>query len=61
MAIRVEDLRTVGLIDQDMNHPHLTNKGREWLRSLEELETQEVADSMDTTMDLILSSHGLLR
>ena len=61
LKVLVDDLRGVGLIDNDPAHPHLTEKGRDWLRSLEDIDTQEVVDANEAAVDLILSSHGLLR
>jgi hypothetical protein len=56
----VNELRDFGLLDQS-EIPHLTTKGREWLRLLEDLGTQEVADQGEAAADLILSTNGLFR
>lgn len=58
LAIAMEELVTAGLCD-GMQEPHLTDKGRDWLLALEQIEAQirfqEAAD------DLVLSTSGLFR
>lgn len=49
-----------GLVD-NMPEPHLTDKGREWLRTLADVETNEVVDSGEAAADLVLSTSGLVR
>jgi hypothetical protein len=56
----LEELFDVGLID-GAGGPHLTPKGRNWLRTLEDVETSEVAESGETAADLVLSTNGLFR
>jgi hypothetical protein len=56
----IEDLRVAGLLDNS-SYPHLTAKGRDWLRTLEDVETQEVSDAGEACADLILSTSGLFR
>jgi predicted transcriptional regulator len=56
----IEELRQAGLLDQ-AESPHLTPKGREWLRALEDAETQEVADLGEDAADLVLSTSGIFR
>ena len=48
----MNELRQAGLCSEE-GMPHLTDKGREWLRQLEELANRQVAD--DWTIDLIQS------
>ena len=60
MAIAIDDLRSAGLLDSSPE-PHLTAKGRDWLKALEEAETQEVAELGEAAADLILSTNGLIR
>lgn len=54
------ELRQVGLLDGSPE-PHLTAKGRDWLKALEDLETQEVSEYGEAAADLILSTNGLFR
>ncbi|MDQ3940905.1 MAG: hypothetical protein M3238_06125 [Actinomycetota bacterium] len=60
LAIAIDDLRSAGLIDSSP-HPHLTAKGRDWLKALEEAEAQEVAELGEAAADLVLSTNGLIR
>jgi hypothetical protein len=39
----------------------LTSKGREWLRALEDLESEEIARGGEAAADLILSTSALVR
>ncbi|MGH2746304.1 MAG: hypothetical protein ACRDKB_00045 [Actinomycetota bacterium] len=52
------ELIDAGLLDGP-DLPHLIEKGRDWLRILEDAETQEVADQ--SAADLVLSTNGLFR
>ncbi|HEU4481353.1 MAG TPA: hypothetical protein VFS18_05660 [Actinomycetota bacterium] len=56
-AILIEELRSAGLLMGI--EPHLTSKGREWLRQLEETETKDVAE--DWATDFILSTNAISR
>ncbi len=60
MSISIDELREVGLLD-GTPQPHLTPKGRDWLKALEDAETQEVSDFGESAADLILSTNGLFR
>ena len=60
IASKLEELSHEGLIE-GLPEPHLTDKGRDWLRMLSDLETHEVADSGEIAADLILSTSGLIR
>jgi hypothetical protein len=53
-------LREAGLLD-DLSSPHLTDKGRDWLRTLAELETTEIVESGEVQADLVLSTNGIFR
>ena len=55
-----EELRRAGLATQGQI-PSLTPKGREWLRAMEDLETEEVAAGGEAAADLILSTNALIR
>ena len=54
------ELRQVGLLDGSPE-PHLTAKGRDWLKALEDIETQEVSEYGEQAADLVLSTNGLFR
>ena len=54
------ELSNRGLID-NLPEPHLTDKGREWLRALAGLETDEVVDNGEAAADLVLSTNGIFR
>ena len=54
------ELRQVGLLDGG-DEPHLTAKGRVWLKMLERAETQEAYEDGGAAEDLILSTSGLFR
>lgn len=56
----LEELTAAGLLDP-MPQPHLTAKGRAWLRALEDLTTQEVVDLGEEQIDLIQSTSGIFR
>ena len=60
MAIVMDELVSAGLLDGS-SEPHLTEKGRDWLKALEDLETQEVSELGEEAADLILSTNGLFR
>ena len=60
MAVNMDDLRSAGLLE-GMDMPHLTMKGRDWLRLMEDVETQEVADASEQAADFVLSTNGLFR
>ena len=54
------ELRQMGLLD-GAEEPHLTAKGRIWLKMLEHAESQESYEQGDAAEDLILSTSGLFR
>ncbi|MGH2730408.1 MAG: hypothetical protein ACRDJI_07330 [Actinomycetota bacterium] len=56
----IEELRSAGLLDSAPD-PHLTAKGRDWLRTLEDVGTQEVTEFGESCADLVLSTNGLFR
>ena len=57
-AILINELREAGLL-QGMEPAHLTEKGREWLRQLEDVETADVAE--DQSADFVLSISAISR
>lgn len=56
----MDQLRASGLLAGDAS-PALTPKGRDWLRALEDVGTQEVVDSGEAAADLVMSTNGLFR
>ena len=58
--IAMDELQRVGLLDAAPS-PHLTPKGREWLKALEDLETAEVVEMSEGQADFVLSTNGLSR
>lgn len=56
----LDELMNKGLVDS-LAEPHLTDKGRDWLRALADVETNEVVDSGEAAADLMLSTSGLIR
>ena len=56
----LNELSSKGLID-NLPDPHLTEKGRDWLRALADVETNEIVDTGEAAADLILSTSGLVR
>lgn len=56
----LNELLNKGLVD-NLAEPHLTDKGRDWLRALADVETNEVVDSGEAAADLVLSTNGLVR
>jgi hypothetical protein len=59
-AITIDQLVEAGLLDGPPEL-QLTDKGRYWLRTLGDLETQEVSDMGEQAADLVLSTNGLFR
>jgi hypothetical protein len=56
----VAELRNIALVSGDPV-PVLTEKGREWLNILEDLQSEEVAGRGEEAADLVLSTSGLVR
>ncbi len=58
----VDQLRQVGLVDNSAE-PHLTQKGREWLRALEHAGARDQSDRdvTEAAAELVLSTNGLFR
>lgn len=55
-----EELFEVGLCDEAAQ-PHLTPKGREWLRLLGEMQSVEVVELGEADADFVLSTSGIFR
>lgn len=58
--MNIDELRAVGLLDTSPE-PHLTDKGRDWLKALEGFDDAAEAEFEDASADLILSTNGLFR
>lgn len=54
------ELCNKGLVD-NLSEPHLTDKGREWLRALAGVETDEVVDNGEAAADFVQSTNGIFR
>lgn len=54
----MKELVEAGLLTSS-DHPHLSDKGREWMRTLEDLDHQ--SDLSEAAADLVLSTSGLYR
>jgi hypothetical protein len=57
----ISELVEAGLLDESAGEPHLTEKGRTWLRTLEDAQTFEVALTASSDEDFVLSTNGLWR
>lgn len=56
-ATLINELREAGLLLG--SEPFLSDKGREWLRQLEDVETEMLAE--DWAADFVLSTHAISR
>ena len=59
MTVQMTELVEAGLLTSG-DHPHLSHKGREWMRTLEDVDHQTV-DLSEAAADLVLSTSGLYR
>jgi hypothetical protein len=60
VAVTLEEMREAGLLTESLE-PQLSDRGRDLLRALEDLETQDVVDTNEAAADLVLSTNGLFR
>ena len=60
MTVLTDEMTQMGLLE-GASEPHLTQKGREWLRGLEDVETREAVDASEAAEDLVCSTNGLFR
>lgn len=60
MAIATEELMQAGLCDGSDEY-HLTAKGRDWLRALEEMQQRESLRDVEASEDFVLSTSGIFR
>lgn len=58
MSMVMNELVEAGLITSN-DDPHLSDKGREWMHELENIDHHEL--ELDGAADLILSTNGLFR
>lgn len=56
----LDELRTAGLLETS-GDPHLTDKGRDWLRLLDDLEAQEIVEGIASSVDVVASSNAIYR
>ncbi len=56
----MDELRRAGLLES-AGDPHLTDKGRDWLRLLDDLEAQEVVEGISSSVDLVVSTNAIYR
>ena len=60
MAVTLEEMREAGLLTET-SEPHLSDRGRDLLRALENLESLDTVDGNEAAADLVLSTNGLFR
>ena len=58
--MNMDELRNAGLLEA-AGVPHLTDKGRDWLRLLDDLEAQEVVEGISSSVDLVVSTNAIYR
>lgn len=56
----MDELRQAGLLET-AGDPHLTDKGRDWLRLLDDLEAQEVVEGITSSVDMVVSTNAIYR
>ena len=59
-TVQLHDLFQAGLLETEPQ-PHLTPKGRDWLRALEGVQTEEIATTGSLDEDFVQSTSGLFR
>lgn len=57
-GVMINEMLELGLLE-GLESPHLTHKGQEWMRQLEDLDSEAVTH--DWAADLVLSVNGLSR
>ena len=60
MAVTLEEMREAGLLTESLE-PHLSDRGRDLLHALEDLESLDTVDNNEAAADLVLSTNGLFR
>ena len=58
--MNMDELRHAGLLES-AGDPHLTDKGRDWLRLLDDLEAQEVVEGISSSVELVVSTNAIYR
>lgn len=56
----IDELRTAGLLET-AGDPQMTDKGRDWLRSIDDLEAQEVVEGITSSADVVAASNAIYR
>ena len=57
----IDELHAAGLLDFSSDVPQLTEKGRDYLRVLDDAESEELTPTGDSAADLVLSTYGVFR
>jgi hypothetical protein len=60
VAVTLEEMREAGLVTESLE-PHLSDRGRDLLRALEDLDNPDIVDMNEAAADLVLSTNGLFR
>lgn len=56
----IEELRSAGMLEM-AGDPQMTDKGRDWLRLLDDLEAQEVVEGISSSADVVAASNAIYR
>jgi hypothetical protein len=56
----IDEMRAAGLLES-AGDPSLTDKGRDWLRLLDDLEAQEVVEGISSSADVVVASNAIYR
>jgi hypothetical protein len=56
----IDELRAAGLLET-AGDPQMTDQGRNWLRSIDDLEAQEVVEGITSSADVVASSNAIYR
>ncbi|MGH2786947.1 MAG: hypothetical protein ACRDJV_03425 [Actinomycetota bacterium] len=59
-SVEIDDLLQAGLLEP-RSEPHLSSKGRDWLRALEGLQTDDVTQAGSSDEDFVQSTSALFR
>ncbi len=56
----IAEMRSAGLLEM-AGDPQMTDKGREWLRLIDDLEAQEVVEGISSSADVVVASNAIYR
>jgi hypothetical protein len=56
----IDEMRAAGLLET-AGDPHLTDKGRDWIRHLDDLEAQEIVEGISSSADVVIASNAIYR